>query len=412
MVSRWPSLTDGALDQLWARVRERLERQGVANRGRVSVPELSSGGRLALGTLLGGRAPGATVRLDVLEAALAALGVGDDLPTALAVLGHPVSPEPASRRAARMAGRDARDAARAEASTWAESWAPAWADQVIRAGGLRGLDIDGAVDLVRSVRAVLDRLTTSDGDGPVSRTDLAAAVLGSAHALDRGSRIEAAVTRALGHQAGEADAQQLWQQAGVHLDLVSAPVLTWNLVVPGPLGELCRAATDLGVPLHLSQLALRTHPTVASGVDVLVVENPRVVEAAAQTRSSVTVVATNGNPSGTVQLLVAQLAASGARLRYHGDFDSAGLAICARMACAGCTPWRMDADDYRAALAVADSEGVILPVDPRPAPATPWDPALQAAFDHDRRIVHEERLLAEVLVIGPELRVLGARAGP
>src|SRR6185437_4418194 len=59
-------------------------------------------------------------------------------------------------------------------------------------------------------------------------------------------------------------------------------------------------------------------------LDVLVVEddlafeNPRIVEAAAQRHASTPVISTNGNPSSTVLLLLSQLLASGAELRYHG----------------------------------------------------------------------------------------------
>jgi len=130
-----------------------------------------------------------------------------------------------------------------------------------------------------------------------------------------------------------------------------------------------------------------------------VVENPRVVEAAAQSRSPAAVVAANGNPSGAVRLLIRQLDAGGAHLRYHGDFDAAGLAICGRMHAIGCTPWRMTSGDYLAALDAADAEGVDLPTDEEPVPPTPWEPALQRVFDDHRRIVHEERLLPGLLAI-------------
>jgi hypothetical protein len=66
------------------------------------------------------------------------------------------------------------------------------------------------------------------------------------------------------------------------------------------------------------------HPTkVRPRTIILVVENPRIVEAPAQSRSPTTVVAANGNPSGAVRLLLSQLIASGASLLYHGDFDAA-----------------------------------------------------------------------------------------
>lgn len=174
----------------------------------------------------------------------------------------------------------------------------------------------------------------------------------------------------------------------------------WRLPLRGSSGlfPLTDQATELGVPVHLTQLALRRHPVaVEPGTVILVAENPRVAEAAAQTGSPTAVVAANGNPSGAVRLLLRQLLDSGAELRYHGDFDAAGLAMCARMAALGLTPWRMGEADYLAALEEADRAGVELPLDPAAPGPTPWDPSLRDAFDHHRRVVHEERLLPELL---------------
>ena len=95
-------------------------------------------------------------------------------------------------------------------------------------------------------------------------------------------------------------------------------------------------------------------------------------EAAAQACIPTPVLSTNGQPSTTVLLLLEQLRRAGAELRYHGDFDSAGLAICERMTRLGLQPWRMNGP-------------------------TSWDPDLRAVFDRERRIVHQERLLPGLL---------------
>jgi uncharacterized protein (TIGR02679 family) len=110
-------------------------------------------------------------------------------------------------------------------------------------------------------------------------------------------------------------------------------------------------------------------------------------------RAATPVVSTNGRPSSTVLLLLTQLRDAGAELPYHGDFDAAGLAICASLTRLGVVPWRMNAADYLAALAAADAEGAALPQDPHAPGPTPWDPALQGTLDRERRIVHQERLL-------------------
>jgi uncharacterized protein (TIGR02679 family) len=417
-----PSLSSPGMAPVWEAVRDRLERRGVDNRGRVRLPDLTSAARLSLEALIG-RRPGATVDLAALERALRGLGVAEDLAGALRALGYEASDAVARRRAERRLATAARAAAREEASGWPEVWAGDWIDEVVRAGGLRGLDPAGAVDIVRQARTVLDALgpagvappgdadaTRAVGGGapprptvPMSRVDLAARLFGSAHALDTGTRLEAAATRALAHRAGAAEPRDLWERAGAHLDLTSGPVLTWRLpLVPGspssPVARLAADATEAGLPLHLTQFALRRHPAaVAPGTDVLVVENPRIVEAAAQLGVRTPVVATNGQPSGTVRLLVDQLLGARAALRYHGDFDAAGLGMCGRMALAGLTPWGMDAASYRAAVAQAEADDVALPIDPLPCPPTPWDPALARAFGECRLVVHEERLLPGLL---------------
>jgi uncharacterized protein (TIGR02679 family) len=402
-----PSLRDPGLDPVWSAVCHRLERSGSTDRGRLRLPtDLSPSARVALAAVLDGPV-GAFVELNRLETGLVRLGVADDLPAALSLLGHPVSVEPAERRAARAAAATTRAAVRTTAAGWAEPWGSTWADDVIRAGLVRGLDAGEAVALVDSTRAVLDELAARRDGAVVARTELAARLAGSAHALDRGTRLEAMVSKALAHLLPDVPDRQRWERAGAHRDLVSAPVLTWRLpLLDGTdLAGLTRAADELGVPLHLTLAALRRHrAAVAAGTDVLVTENPSVVEAAARRSVPFAVVATNGNPSGAVVVLLDQLAAAGARLRYHGDFDTAGLAICGRLAARGLEPWHMGAADYAGALAAADDAGVELPRDERRCGPTPWDPALRAAFDADRRIVHEERLLDELLVTASSVR--------
>ncbi|MGH3669610.1 MAG: DUF2399 domain-containing protein, partial [Pseudonocardiaceae bacterium] len=133
------------------------------------------------------------------------------------------------------------------------------------------------------------------------------------------------------------------------------------------------------------------------GKPVLVVENPRLVEAAAERRLSAAVLCTNGNPTTAPRLAIAALRSCGTRLRYHGDIDAPGLAMTGRARNAGCEPFFMSAQDYRDALADASAVGVELPRDPATAPPTPWDPALAVAFDEHRAVVHEERVMDDVL---------------
>ena len=423
-----PSLLETGLRPVWARVRHHLDRHGARRRGAIALPDLDPASELTLRSLLGR----VSKRLDLnrLEAALAERGIGTDLSKALTRLGHPPSAEAAQRRSDRARASAAQTALRDAAGSWPEPWAREWADAAIRAGLHSGLDDCEVETLVQDVRRLLDHLDRCDslapgapplpypepdlqrprgGDEPplpgeprpASRTEVAATLFGSAHALDTGTRLAAFVTRALQLRLGENLAgRELWEAAGVHADRVSAPVLVWAVPAMGcsVLTRLLLGATEGALPLHVSLLALRRDPvTVPAGTPVLVVENPRLVEAAAERGLGCCTVSTNGNPTTAVTTLVQQLRESGARLWYHGDFDAAGIAICRRMRDLGCRPWRMDAKDYQEAVVRAERDGVRLDRDSRACGPTPWDPALEELFGSRRLIVHEEFVLDPVL---------------
>ena len=126
------------------------------------------------------------------------------------------------------------------------------------------------------------------------------------------------------------------------------------------------------------------------------VENPQVLEAAVGLDWPWCVIAANGNPSTTVVTLVQQLVASGASVRYHGDFDSPGIAICRRMAAIGAIPWEMTEAAYRRALNRAEVEMLDLLADTGEPGPTPWDPGLAIEFSACRFIIHEEYLIDEL----------------
>lgn len=234
----------------------------------------------------------------------------------------------------------------------------------------------------------------------MSRAELAAALYGNAHALDPGTPLATLVSQALRLRVGPFDGRELRERTGILLDKVSAPVLTWALPVlaESALDAQVRAATRGGLPLHLSLVALQRYPVeVVPDTPVLVVENPRLVEAAAERALGGCVVATNGHPATAVTTLLEQLRRAGVTLLYHGDFDAAGIGICRRLHEGGCTPWRMGARHYRAAIRRADERGVRLETNDRPCGAAPWDPDLEGAFERCRLIVHEELVLDEML---------------
>ena len=392
------SLTGPGLAGVWAAARRQLDRFGPERRGAVARPDLDPASALALESLLG-RKPTKRLDLGELEAALIARGVGDDLGEALVRLGHPPSPDAAGRRAARARSGAARGALDRAVASWEEPWAASWAEGIVRAGLLGDLDGDAAARLVADVRRLLDHLDLVEPPG-ASRAETAAKLYGSAHALDPGTRLAVFAAHALHRRVGPLEGRELWERAGILADRVSAPALTWALPVVGSsaLAEQIRAASAGALPLHVSLMALQGHPvSVPRGARVLVVENPRLVEAAAERNLARCVVASNGNPSTAVTTLLRQLQKSGAFIWYHGDFDAPGIAICRRMHEAGCTPWLMDASDYEDAVRLAEQTDVRLEPSGKDCGATPWDPALQATFESHRLIVHEEFVLDDVL---------------
>ena len=387
------------LQPLWTAARQQLDRFGPEHRGTVARPDLGPSGDLVLESLLGRRP---TSRLDLagLEAALVDRGIGRDLCSALSRLGCPPSSDAAKRRITRQRAAAARTALELAVADWPEPWTARWAEQLVGAGLLGGLDDKEAVSLTEDVRRLLDRLDQMEAVS-ASRTELAATLFGSSHALDQGTKLASFVRRALRCRLAEPIGdRELWEASGIQPDRVSAPALAWAVPVTGdsPIDLAIRAATGDRLPLHLSLLAMLRHPLkVPAGAPILLVENPRLVEAAAERGLGYCVVATNGNPTTAVTTLVQQLRDSGACLWYHGDFDAAGLAICRRMHDLGCRPWRMDAEDYAEAVSRAERDGVRLDRDSRACGSTPWDSALEDLFNARRLIVHEEFVLDRVL---------------
>ncbi|MCK7500441.1 MAG: TIGR02679 family protein [Comamonadaceae bacterium] len=148
----------------------------------------------------------------------------------------------------------------------------------------------------------------------------------------------------------------------------------------------------------LRRLLRAPPPTPPAGTPVFVCENPNLVAIAADALGprSAPLVCTDGMPAAAQRALLARLLAAGARLRYHGDFDWPGIAIASLVLREfGALPWRMDAADYAAGLAM-QPPGVAAPLDGTPvAPA--WSPALGAAM-HDRGCALPEEAVAAGLL--------------
>ena len=167
-----------------------------------------------------------------------------------------------SWRSVAVESREARDALSRLVESWHEPWASRWARAMVATRRPGDLDSQTVNDLVSQVRRLLDHLDPTDAPS-VNRTELAAKLFGSAHALDERTKLAGAITQALqfGVERGfQLEPRELWKAAGIRGSRVSAPVLTWSLPVEGGsfLDEQVRQASAGGLPLHISLFALNT----------------------------------------------------------------------------------------------------------------------------------------------------------
>jgi uncharacterized protein (TIGR02679 family) len=198
-------------------------------------------------------------------------------------------------------------------------------------------------------------------------------------------------------KAGDAEAaRSLWEMVGVVPDPHSSSVLV--LGVRGdertPLGRWLTSCTEVGEPAVLSLAQLRRWPlppTPAKG-SFFVVENPSIIAEASPAWDGPALVCSSGRPTIATVTLIRQLAAAGATVYQHADFDPTGLAIAAWLADrTGCVPWMMTTADYLASLSPTAPEFLGEP------PETPWDPALQPTMSEHRKALYEEQIRVQLL---------------
>jgi uncharacterized protein (TIGR02679 family) len=407
------------LGRLWDAIHERLQRNGIAVRGRLLIPDATHAEREALSLLMGrvysdSRVSIALAELDLrLQASAAGRGVADVVAELRGVL---VS-RPAVR-SARTAGQDqvwatAGDAMRTTGLTCLP-WAAQWLEDTRRSGAVSRLRPDRAALVLQQAITVLARLHGPAEEAPAgrrlaagSRGELAERVTGTAHGLDDDTVLARLVLRGLARFSGAefpGDARarrELWEAAGVATDQVSSTVLTYGLM---PLSDdwparLLRERSLARAETHLTMRDLRrTEWRLAPGTEIFVCENPRVVEAAMDAQCQRPLVCTSGNPTTTVLVLLDALAGAGARLAYRGDFDWPGIAIANRIiARYGARPWRMSASDYEEHVRVArDRATPLQSLSGRPTVAE-WDQELAPAMESIGLGIQEESIL-ELLV--------------
>ncbi|TAN49087.1 MAG: TIGR02679 family protein [Methylococcaceae bacterium] len=271
---------------------------------------------------------------------------------------------------------------------------------------LSGQDPDRAAQQVDHAQAVLSRLPAPG----LPRAQLAAEVLGDAHALDDGNAVATLVLMVLRRAAvaaleetAEADAadaagssnRELWASVGVLVNELARPALFLNL----PVQVVDDYAPPLGEPAYLSLRALLRSPPrwQVAGRAVYVCENPNLLAIAADRLGPdcAPLVCTDGMPAAAQRALLAQLADAGAELHYHGDFDWAGLTIGNHVLRAyGAKAWRFAAADYLAAIPAAPQPGRRLT---GTAVTAHWDAALTQAMLQQQLAIDEEAVVEHLL---------------
>jgi uncharacterized protein (TIGR02679 family) len=386
------------------RVRARLQR-GLPLDGTVTLEGTTEAQRRAVARLLGRRAGlGASLRvsLPAVEAVLRAAGLAPDLATAVQALGGPVTDRAAERAAAEQRWSALLGMAE-QAADRRPSLAP-WVEWLRGTGLLRRLAggaPERAQELLEQAVAVLDLLPASGQ--PLSV--VAAAGAGDGHLLDPDQPLATLVLRAaaliggIPPGGGAEWRRTVWASVGVLAGELTNPVLTLNL--PGNprtvTGRALRVWADACQPVHLTARQLLRDPADLSalrGRAVFVCENPSVVAEAANRlgAASAPLICANTHPGAAATVLLRQLDAAGARLRYHGDFDWPGITIANGITARfGALPWRLDDGAYRSAAASGGS-----PLRGSPVTAT-WDPGLTRAMLELGVKVEEERVLDDLL---------------
>ncbi|MFY1829486.1 TIGR02679 family protein [Myxococcus fulvus] len=391
------------LSWLRARLRARLE-QGASLQGVLKLAQPTTVEREALERLLGRgmRAEGIAVRLEELEALLREGGLAGDLVEAIETLEGPVRALRLEREATERAWAGLFHSA---AEGWARHGARAteWLEGLRQGGLLKRLaagDVREAGRLLDRALAVADRLPAHG----VPLAELAAGTTGDSHALDVGrplgtlcARLAAKLGGAEGWESAE-ERRDVWASVGVLSDELSAPVLVLNLRADteGVTGRLMATHAEAGEPQRLSIRQLlgaqpRFSPELTGSV-VHVCENPSVVAMAANVlgASARPMVSTEGQPKTAVRLLLGALVAAGIELRFHVDFDWAGVRIGNLLVRRhGAKPWRMGAEDYRSVRgSVSLGEDSVV---------AEWEPALTTVMHEVGSAVHEEQVLGALL---------------
>lgn len=411
-------LSTPAIDPLWAAVRSRLERNGLNSRGAVTVL-LDDSGAESLAGLLGTtvRVGAVRVRLDRLDSALRSSAAERGLIAVTETLHGPLTDRKATRRthAAQTASVWALlDTDLAAAGLAGEDWVPEWiaglrrTGLLTRAAGAAATVVQHTCAVLGELEPVLSASLAIDEAAPRwELAQLASTCIGDAHGLDDGTITAALVLRAIANATGQptpssaAARRELWASVGVSADMVSGTVIVLGLRPPGSgaWSAMMHARADLGIVTHVTLQEWRRTAAAEAWVDrgqcIWACENPQVLQAAAAAGVTEPLLCFGGNPAAVGSLAVDALVAAGADIRYHGDFDVAGIAIAARLHARGVGAWRMSARDY---ITAVDSTPPTSQLTLNGLVArSPWDAELTVVMNRRQVAIHEEAVLDGLL---------------
>lgn len=392
------------LARLMDRLVTRLER-GEPLTGSLSLQGALAGEREAVNRLVGRRPSNGnsvSVDLDHLDTIIRSASLATDLAEAVRSLRGPCT----DRRAARLVREEQWSAVWESAVARVKERPPliGWLDALRRDGTLRrlvGSDPAAGWALLQAALDVIEQLPCNN----TLLAEFAARTCGNSHALDPGQQLSTLIVRALAAMRGEpmpaepADRRSLWESFGVVCDELSMPAIVLNLVGNGAtrLGHLLAIHATTGEPCRIStRQLLRDHATFGPELKystTYVCENISVLAAAAERFGPrcPPMVCIEGQPRTAACLLLQQLTAQGAPLRYHGDFDWAGVTIANLVQRRfGAEAWCMSTADYRAA-AQSGTKLAGSPVD------AIWDRNLSGAMRNEAKAVHEEVVLDSLM---------------
>ncbi|WP_028189006.1 TIGR02679 family protein [Salinispora pacifica] len=396
-----------AYQRLLTAARRALERNGGDLNTSISVSSPREDERKAIIGITGQYRDATVKRLTVsLTAVDAAMrhGCGLGLTTVLErIHARSLDNRPAGRATEAAARQEALDTARAS-FTADQPWFEQWLDGIAGDGTLTKLIRANEIHILHQAVQVLDTLTRRASDAPpIPIPSLANDTTGYPKTLNQGT-LPTLVLRALAlrHDVPRPrtaeERRALWDLADVVVDDLASHVLVLNLPCEGNgLGQWLTDAAHHGMPFRIMLYQLITMPItpVVTG-PVYICENPAVLRRAAAElgRNAAPLICTEGRPATAFHRLANRVTAAGAALRYHGDFDHAGIAMTIAAADRHtATPWRMTHQDYLNGITRAEDASPLTKI----PTITPWDPNLARAMAKYRVAVYEEAVADELL---------------